>query len=192
MVSKEEPELEPIIKADPETVDLPDLPIKRASPTSKPTNYKSTSKLNVFKVAQGLKEEEYQATIDTTRPNRKGSDVFRRVYLDRQKNDDSTIPYITGIQVPNIGFPRIHKYYEYHDSDSEEEHCQARKRVRKKNYTFQFKMMVVKEALKTTPFQSADKFHITYAQVYQWHKKFIKQGPQAFLITKKKKSNSSL
>ena len=72
------------------------------------------------------------------------------------------------------------------DSPHDEERRGNTKR-KKKFYTFQFKMAVIREAFKTTPFRAAEKFGLSQAQVSQWKRKYCKDGPQGFMREGKRK-----
>ena len=114
---------------------------------------------------------------------RAGAEAFRAIYFKKQKEmNKGHLPYL-GVSTPYEGTdPHLQKYYEpYADSD-EEERKLSTKKSKKKCYTFQFKMAVIKEAFRTTPFRAAEKYGLTRAQVAQWRKKYIAEGPQAFMI----------
>ena len=120
-----------------------------------------------------------------------GSDVFRYIY-DKRQSGKKIIPYCP-ISIPYWGSnpSSTSKYYEkYVDSDEERDIIAGgRGRGRggkKKEYTFKYKMAVIKEAFRTTCFQAADKFKLTKTQVGQWKNKYIDKGPQAFMRGRRK------
>ena len=146
--------------------------------------------------SRGLDEDDERANLHA-RSNgyREGSEMFRDCYFKQQSKSHSIVPYVSH-NVPFTGNTKdLKRFYrdDYqddadspHDADGNRNVSNYRKR-KKKAYTFQFKMAVVKEAFKTSPFAAAEKFKIFHTQVMQWKKNYSKMGPQACMSAHGKK-----
>ena len=119
---------------------------------------------------------------------RSGADVFRKIYFDKQQGKDGVLPYINVVTPFEGTSCSLKKYYgpREEDESDEEGHEKPGRKGKRKRYTFQFKMAVIKEQFRTTSCRAADKYGLTLAQVSQWRKKYIKEGPQAFLMRGKR------
>ena len=120
------------------------------------------------------------------------NDMFRKVYFKRQEGNRFFVP-LAGTYTPMIGTPKnLKTYYEPVYSDEEysggdNTYKKPNSKSKRKTYTFAFKMTVIKEAMRTTPFQAADKYNIGAGQVSAWMKRFMKNGPQDFMNKQKQK-----